>query len=142
MSLSEPYDDQNIFAKILRGEAPCFKVFEDDVALAFLDIYPRAPGHTLVAPKFPARTLFDLPGDHIGPYMQRVQSVAHGVRKALNPDGVMIWQFNGAPGGQSVFHVHFHIIPRRTGDSLSPEGQNRGDMAALKALADQVAAAI
>lgn len=143
MSLTGAYDPDNIFAKILRGEAPALKVFEDAEAIAFLDIFPRATGHTLVVPKHPSRTVFDLPAARIGPYMQRVQRVAAGVRAALNPDGVMLVQFNGAPAGQTVFHLHFHIIPRLSGERLFAEGQSpRADVATLDPLARKIAAEI
>jgi histidine triad (HIT) family protein len=143
MSLDGAYDPDNIFAKILRGEAPCFKVFEDDVALAFLDIFPRSTGHTLVIPKHGARNLFELPGEMIGPYMQRVQTVADGVRRALAPDGVMLVQFNGAPAGQTVFHLHFHIIPRFEGEMLFAEGKSpKADLDAMAGLAAGLSAAI
>lgn len=140
MSLAGAYDDQNIFAKIIRGEAPAFKVFEDDAAIAFLDIFPRSTGHTLVIPKQPARNLLDLPADHIGAYMARVQRVAAGLTKALAPDGLFVAQFNGAPAGQTVFHLHFHLIPRYDGEGLLREGESpKADMAALSALAARIA---
>ena len=123
MSLNEPYDPNNIFAKILRGEMPCRKVFEDDVALAFLDIFPQGPGHTLVIPRTEARNLLDMPADLLGPYMERVQRVAQAVQRAYAADGVTVFQFNGEAGGQSVFHLHFHIIPRTVGVGLSGHGQ-------------------
>ena len=107
------YDDQNIFAKILRGEMPSVKVYEDDVALAFMDVFPQSEGHTLVIPKHvEARNFLDMPTEKLGAYMARVQAVAQAVEKALQPDGVVVTQFNGAPAGQTVFHLHFHIIPR------------------------------
>lgn len=141
MSLDGTYDPNNIFAKILRGEAPCFKVFEDDVALAFLDVFPRVRGHTLVAPKVAARTLLDLPPTVVGPYFERVQRVAAGVRAALNPDGVKIMQFNGAPGGQSVFHLHVHILPQKDGVAMLAEGASPMlDAATGKAIAAEIAA--
>ncbi len=114
------YDPSNIFAKILRGEMPCHKVFEDDVALAFMDIMPRSEGHTLVIPKVPARGLLDMPADALGPYMQRVQKVAAAVKKGMGADGLTIQQFNETAGGQIVFHLHFHILPRWEATSLKP----------------------
>lgn len=119
MTLHGDYDPDNIFAKILRGEMPSVKVFEDDIALAFMDVFPQAEGHTLVIPKgVEARNLLDMPEDRLGPYMARVQGVAKAVAMALEPDGLVVTQFNGAPAGQTVFHLHFHIIPRWEGRSL------------------------
>lgn len=113
MALHGTYDPDNIFAKILCGEMPSISVFEDDVALAFMDIFPQSKGHTLVIPKgVQARNLLEMPADAFGPYMLRVKSVAGAVEKALTPDGIVVTQFNGAPAGQTVFHLHFHIIPR------------------------------
>jgi histidine triad (HIT) family protein len=144
MSLNGAYDDANIFAKILRGEAPAIKVYEDDVAVAFMDIFPQSRGHTLVMPKgVKARNLLDLPADKVGPLMERVQKVAQAVTKTLNPDGVAIVQFNGAPAGQTVFHLHVHIIPRFEGAKLAGHSHgNKADIAELEALAKQIAAAI
>ncbi|WP_284358654.1 HIT family protein [Candidatus Phycosocius spiralis] len=143
MSLSAPYDPTNIFAKILKGEMPCITVFEDDVALAFLDIFPQAPGHTLVIPKVAATNLLDLPSDALGPFMLRVHKVARGVQKAFQAHGLTIFQFNGEAGGQTVFHLHFHIIPRMQGVPLMGHGQtHRGDEAQLKAHADAITLAV
>ncbi len=139
MSLDGAYDDDNIFAKILRGEAPCHKVFEDDVALAFLDIFPQSRGHTLVVPKSPARNLLDYPTDALGLYMARVQSVAQGVATALKPDGFTVIQFNGAPAGQTVFHLHFHVIPKYEGVDLAGHGRaGRADDGELAQLAQSL----
>ena len=135
------YDPQNIFAKILRGEMPCYKVYEDDVALAFMDIMPRAEGHTLVIPKTPARGLLDMPPDALGPYMLRVHKVAAAARKAFNADGLTIQQFNETAGGQVVFHLHFHVLPRKEGVALKPPGI-MGDKAALEANAALIRAAL
>ena len=135
------YDPQNIFAKILRGEMPCYKVYEDDVALAFMDIMPRAEGHVLVIPKTPARGLLDMPPDALGPYMLRVQKVAAAARKAFDADGLTIQQFNESAGGQVVFHLHFHVLPRKEGIALKPPGI-MGDKAALEANAARIRAAL
>ena len=144
MSLHGEYDTDNIFAKILRGEMPCIKVYEDDVALAFMDIFPQAEGHTLVIPKdVTARNFLEMPGEKLGPYMASVQKVAQGVARALEPDGLLVTQFNGAPAGQTVFHLHFHIIPRYEGDSL--KGHSHGqqaDMSELNALAEKISSCI
>ena len=140
MSLSGPYDPKNIFALILKGEEPCFRVFEDEAALAFLDIFPQADGHTLVLPKkFQARNLLDLPANEVGPFLERVQLVAHALVKALKPDGIEIQQLNGDAAGQTVFHLHFHIIPRTKGKKLIPHGEApRADDTMLKAMAARI----
>ncbi len=144
MALHGTYDPDNIFAKILREEIPAIRVFEDEVALAFMDIFPQSEGHTLVIPKgVEARNLLEFPADRLGPYMQRVQSVAAAVEKALSPDGLVIMQFNGAPAGQTVFHLHFHIIPRYEGEALKGHGTApQADADALKAIAARISAAL
>lgn len=112
MTLHAAYDPDNIFAKILRGEMPALKVFEDEIALAFMDVFPQTDGHTLVIPKgVEARNLLDMPADCLGSYMLRVQRVARAVEWGLKPDGLRVMQFNGAEAGQTVYHLHFHIIP-------------------------------
>ena len=144
MSLNGSYDEANLFAKILRGEVPAVNVFEDEVALAFMDIFPQARGHVLIVPKtVKARNFLDLPAELVGPYLERVQRVAKGVAKALNPDGITVTQFSGAPAGQTVFHLHFHIIPRYDGVKLAGHGhQNKADIAELQKLAAEIAAAM
>ena len=143
MDLFGPYDPQNVFARILRGELPATKVFEDHHALAILDLFPQARGHTLVLPKAPARTLLDLDAAALGDLIGRVQRVARGVREALQCDGLSIMQFNGSAGGQTVFHLHFHIIPRFAGQPLSGHGSGgQADPGELARLADQIRAAI
>jgi histidine triad (HIT) family protein len=134
------YDPDNVFGKILRDEAPCTKVYEDDVALAFMDIMPRTPGHVLVVPKLPARTLFDLPAEAIGPYMQRVQKIAATMMRAMGADGLTIQQFNEAAGGQVVFHLHVHILPRWAGAVLRAPG-HMGDRAEIEENAARIRAA-
>jgi histidine triad (HIT) family protein len=114
------YDPNNIFAKIIRGDLPAYKVYEDDKALAFLDIMPRAPGHTLVLPKAPARNILDIKPDDLAHLMQVVQKIAQAQKKAFKADGITIQQFNERAGGQVVFHLHVHVIPRKEGDSLKP----------------------
>jgi len=106
------YDTNNIFAKILRGEIPAVSVYEDDATLAFMDVMPQAPGHTLVIPKSPAENLFDLDIDVGKNVLRTTQLVARGVMIALNADGIMLSQFNGPAAGQTVFHFHMHIVPR------------------------------
>lgn len=117
------YDDDNVFAQIIDGRIPCLKVYEDDLIVAFMDAFPQAPGHTLVVPKVKARNFLDFPADKVGEYMQGVQKIAKAVEKALEPDGLSIFQFNGAAGGQSVFHLHFHIVPRKNGVPLEGHGE-------------------
>jgi histidine triad (HIT) family protein len=144
MSLDGTYDAGNIFAKILRGEAPSVRVFEDDHVLAFMDVFPQSTGHTLVIPKHStARNFLEEEPQVIGPLMLGVQRVAKAVRAALQPDGLVITQFNGAPAGQTVYHLHFHIIPRWEGVALKGHGVGgMADMDELKALAAQIAAKI
>lgn len=142
MTIHGTYDPDNIFAKMLRGEVPCVKVFEDDVALAFMDIFPQTEGHTLVIPKdVTARNLLEMPEDKLGPYMARVQTVARAVEQALKPDGLVVTQFNGAPAGQTVYHLHFHIIPRRDGEDLKRHaGGGPADSETLQNIAKRITA--
>ncbi|WP_293902139.1 HIT family protein [Phenylobacterium sp.] len=142
MSLDGTYDDGNIFARILRGEMPAARVFEDDHVYAFMDVFPQARGHTLVIPKHStARNLLDAAPEIVGPLMLGVQRVARAVRAALNPDGLVVTQFNGAAAGQTVFHLHVHIIPRWEGVALGRHGAGgMADMADLKAMAAHIAA--
>lgn len=144
MTLHAEYDPDNIFAKILRGDMPSVKVFEDDIALAFMDVFPQADGHTLIIPKdVKARNLLDMPTERLGAYMERVQTVARAVEKALIPDGVVVTQFNGAPAGQTVFHLHFHVIPRWTDKRLAGHASGQmADMGELGALAEKISAQI
>lgn len=106
------YSNDNIFAKILRGEAPAAKVYEDAQTLAFMDAMPQAPGHTLVIPKFPAKDIFELSAEHLAATIATTQLVARAVRAAFSAPGIMIAQLNGREAGQTVFHLHFHILPR------------------------------
>jgi len=143
MSLDGTYDAGNIFAKILRGEMPSVRVFEDDHVLAFMDVFPQARGHTLVIPKHStARNFLEEAPEIVGPLMLGVQRVAKAVRAALNPDGLVVTQFNGAPAGQTVYHLHFHIIPRWEGVPLGRHAEGMADMDELKALAAQISAKI
>ena len=114
------YDSNNIFAKILRGELPCYRIYEDDKVLAFLDIMPRAPGHTLVLPKAPARNLLDVAPEDLAAVMRIAQKVAKVSVDVFGADGVTLQQFNESAGGQVVFHLHVHVIPRKEGVSLKP----------------------
>jgi histidine triad (HIT) family protein len=144
MSLHGAYDSNNIFAKILRGEAPCVKVMEDEGALAFMDLFPQSRGHTLIVPKaVEARNFLEFPLERVGPFMATVQRVAIAVENALKPDGLTITQFNGAPAGQTVFHLHFHVIPRWQGETLRGHaGATMADKDELMALAARIAAAL
>ena len=121
------YDTDNIFAKILRGEMPAHKVYEDDDVFAFMDIMPRADGHTLVIPKTPARNMTDIAPDALARLIQGVQHVAQGVVKAMDAEGFIIQQFNESAGGQIVFHIHFHIVPRWDGVKLRPPAAEMAD---------------
>jgi histidine triad (HIT) family protein len=114
------YDPNNIFAKILRGELPCYKVYEDDSTLAFLDIMPRAPGHTLVLPKAPARNILDVSPDDLGHVIRVTQKIAKTSVEVFGADGVTVQQFNESAGGQVVFHLHVHVIPRQHGVAMRP----------------------
>lgn len=114
------YDDANIFAKILRGEIPCHEVWQDDAVLAFMDINPRSPGHILVLPKAPSRNILDADPAALSDLILRVQRIAKAVKAALGCDGVTIHQFNEPAGGQTIFHLHFHVIPRWDDQPLGP----------------------
>ena len=114
------YDDSNVFAKILRGELPAQKVYEDEQTLAFMDIMPRAKGHTLVIPKTPARNVLDATPEQLAACMATVQRIARAVVKAFDANGASIMQYNEPAGGQVVFHLHFHVIPRWDGVPLGP----------------------
>jgi histidine triad (HIT) family protein len=136
------YDPNNIFAKILRGELPCYKVYEDDKALAFLDIMPRAAGHTLVLPKAPARNILDVAPDDLAHVMQVTQRIARAGMQAFGADGVTIQQFNEAAGGQVVFHLHVHVMPRRNGIALKPPASVKEAPEVLAEHARKLAAAL
>ena len=128
------YDASNIFAKILRGELPCYKVYEDDKTLAFLDIMPRAPGHVLVLPKAPARNILDISPDDLAHLIKVAQKIAKVSVEVFGADGVTIQQFNESAGGQVVFHLHVHVIPRKSGVAMKPPASEK---AAPDVLADQ-----
>lgn len=136
MTLTAPYDSENIFAKILAGEMPCVKVYEDGATLVIMDAFPQSRGHVLVIPRKPSRNLLDVAAKDIGRLFGTVQRVTQAVNTALKPDGIVVTQFNGAPAGQTVFHTHVHIIPRFTGEALSPHG---AEMAPVQELADLAA---
>ena len=136
------YDTNNIFAKILRGELPAHKVYEDDKTFAFLDIMPRAPGHALVIPKAPARTIVDIEPDDLSRLIQTTQAVARAAMRVFAADGLTIHQFNEPAGGQVVFHVHVHVIPRKNGVALKPPASVKEDPAILSDQALKLAAAL
>ncbi|UWQ29658.1 MULTISPECIES: HIT family protein [Leisingera] len=135
------YDPDNIFAKLLRGEIPSARVYEDDDTLAFMDIMPRSDGHLLVIPKTPCRNLLDASPAQMAAVMQTVQKLSHAVIRAFGADGVTVQQFNEAAGGQEVFHLHMHVLPRKEGDRLRPPG-TMGDQALIQAQAEQIRAAL
>jgi histidine triad (HIT) family protein len=134
------YDSTNIFAKILRGELPCHKVYEDETALVMMDIFPQSKGHTLVIPKAASRNLLDADPAALSALMPLVQRVANAVKAATNADGVRLGQFNEASAGQTVFHLHFHIIPAYEGVALGAHSGGKADDAELAALAQDIAA--
>jgi len=136
------YDQNNIFAKILRGELPAHKVYEDDKAFSFLDIMPRAAGHTLVIPKSPARTFLDIASDDLAHLIKVTQKIARAAVTAFAADGLTIQQFNEAAGGQVVFHLHIHVIPRKAGVALKPPASFKEDPAVLSDQALRLAAAL
>ena len=136
------YDPNNIFAKILRGELPSYKVYEDDKAFAFLDIMPRAPGHTLVLPKAPARNILDVPPDDLAHVAKVAQKIAKAAMTVFSADGITVQQFNEGPGGQVVFHLHVHVIPRRDGVQLKPPASFKEEPAVLSDQALKLAAAL
>lgn len=136
------YDPNNIFAKILRGELPCYKVYEDEKVLAFLDIMPRSPGHTLVLPKVPARNILDIGPDDLAYVAKAAQKVAKAAIKAFSADGITIQQFNEGAGGQVVFHLHLHVIPRKVGVAMKPPASEKEKPDVLAEHAKTLAAAI
>ena len=144
MTLNAPYDPDNIFAKILRGEIPSVKVWEDDQVLAFMDVFPQSEGHVLIVSKTStARTLLDIEPEVLARLTEATRRTARAVVKVLRPEGFQIMQFNGEAGGQTVFHLHFHIIPRWSDRPM--KGHGHAPMAepeTLRALADRIAAAL
>ena len=136
------YDNNNIFAKILRGELPAYKVFEDDRVFSFLDIMPRAAGHTLVVPKAPARTFLDIAPDDLAHLFKSAQTIARAAVKVFEADGLTIQQFNEPAGGQVVFHLHVHVIPRKIGVALKPPASFKEEPSVLADQAQRLAAAL
>ncbi|WP_263139112.1 HIT family protein [Pseudomonas sp. RIT-PI-AD] len=143
MSLHGDYDSQNIFAQIIRGEAPSYTIYEDEDVLAFLDLFPQSYGHTLIIPKrAAARNILDIDPESLCKLALAAQKLTRVLVDELQPDGVQLCQFNGAPSGQTVFHIHVHLIPRYTGQAPGPHGQGKADPAVLEALAARLASRI
>ncbi len=136
------YDDQNIFAKILRGEIPCHKVYEDEHTLAFMDIMPQADGHVLVLPKSRSRNLLDADPVALGHVMATAQKLARAVKTVFEADGVLVKQYNEAAAGQTVFHLHVHVIPRKSGTELKPHTGEMADHATLARQAEALRKAL
>lgn len=140
--MSKTYDQDNIFARILRGELPCHRVYEDDATLAFMDIMPRGTGHVLVIPKAPARNLFDIDAESLAAVMRTTQIVAKAAMQVFDADGITIEQYNEPGGGQVVFHLHVHVLPRFAGVPLRPHtGQLEKDEILMEQ-ADRLRAAL
>ena len=134
------YDPDNIFAKILRGEADAAVVLDEEHCLAFMDVMPQSPGHTLVIPRQPAENLFDLPDDAWTELMATTRRVAHAVQAAFQPAGMMLMQLNGPDAGQTVFHIHFHVVPRYEGEGLAFHARSMADPAELREHAARIRA--
>ncbi len=144
MSLDAPYEDGNIFAKIIAGELPCVKVWEDEKTLCFMDIFPQSEGHCLVIPKTAKATnLLAADAETLAETILATQKIAAAVVASLKPDGVRIAQFNGAPAGQTVFHLHFHVVPAYEGANERPHASGaQADPQALAAIAEKIKAAL
>lgn len=136
------YDDTNIFAKILRGEIPCHRVYEDADTLAFMDVMPQSPGHLLVIPKVPSRNILDADPSTLSKVIPVVQKLANAAKDAFDADGITVTQFNEQSAGQTVYHLHFHIIPRYEGSALKPHSGQMEDHAVLAANAKKVVDAL
>ena len=136
------YDPNNIFAKILRGELPSYKIYEDEKAFAFLDIMPRAPGHTLVIPKRGARNILDIDPDDLAHVAKVAQKVAKAAMKVFDANGITLQQFNEPAGGQVVFHLHMHVVPRKNGVAMKPPASQREQPEILAEQAKKLAAAL
>lgn len=136
------YDDSNVFAKILRGELPCHKIYEDDETFAFMDIMPRADGHTLVIPKGKATDIVDADDELLCTTIKTVKKLTPVICAAMEAEGALVQQFNGASAGQTVFHVHFHIIPRKEGVPLKPHAADMEDPDVLAANAEKIRATL
>ena len=142
MTETPAYDDENVFAKILAGSMPCHKIYEDGNTFAFMDIMPRGTGHCLVIPKARARNILDVDAEDLAHVMASVQKISHAVMRAFDADGVTIQQFNEPAGGQVVFHLHVHVIPRFDGVKLGPPASTMEEPDVLKANAEAIRAAL
>ncbi len=140
--MTESYDPENIFGKILRGEIPCHKVYEDDLTFAFMDIMPRADGHTLVIPKNPSRNTLDADPSDLAAVITTAQKISAAAMKAFDAPGILIQQFNEQAAGQVVFHLHFHVIPRHEGIKLKPHTGEMADQDILKLHAEKLRTAL
>ena len=136
------YDPENVFAKILRGEIPAYKFYEDEATIAFMDVMPQSDGHALVVPKAPSRNMLDADPETLGALFKTVQKVAKAVKAAFNADGITIRQFNEPAAGQSVYHLHVHILPRYEGVELKPHAGVRENPDVLAANMEKVRAAM
>lgn len=136
------YENDNVFAKILRGELPAFKIYEDDKTFALLDIMPRCPGHALVIPKAPARNIFDITPDDFAAVARTTQKIAAALKQAFTADGVTLQQANERAGGQVVFHLHMHVLPRHDGVALLPAASRKEDLKVLEDHATRIIAAL
>lgn len=136
------YDPDNIFAKILRDEAPSFKVYEDDLTLAFMDVMPQTDGHTLIIPKAPAESIFELGDSDLQAVITTTRLIARAAQAAFQPEGVMVAQLNGAAAGQTVFHLHFHVIPRYEASAMALHAREMADMDVLAKHADKLRSAL
>lgn len=136
------YDHQNVFARILRGEIPCFEVFRDDRSFAFLDVMPRSPGHTLVIPRAPARGILDIADDDLAAVARTAKRIAIAAMKAFDADGIILQQFSEPASGQVVFHLHMHVMPVRAGVELLPAQTRKEDVAVLADHAKRMIAAL
>ena len=136
------YDDQNIFAKILRGEIPCYRIYENRHTLAFLDIMPRAPGHTLVIPRAPARGILDIAADDFAEVARTAKKIAVAAVRAFDAQGIIVQQFSESASGQVVFHLHMHVMPVKAGIDLLPAQTRKEDTAILEAHAGKLIAAL
>ncbi len=136
------YDSQNVFAKILRGDIPCYRIYEDRRTLAFLDIMPRSPGHTLVIPKVPARGILDIPEDDLADVARTARKIAVAAVRAFDADGIILQQFSEPASGQVVFHLHMHVMPVRMGVELLPAQTRKEDAGVLQDHAARMIAAL
>ena len=139
MSLDGAYDEGNIFARIVRGEIPSARIYEDDRVMAFMDAFPQGRGHALVVHKHSrARNILEVEPEALAEIMGGVQKVARAIRDALKPDGIVVTQFNGAPAGQTIFHLHFHILPRWESEALGEHGRGQAEPGELRRLGEEI----